>query len=108
MGIIVGAVDWSQRISPVVPMPTPDYNLLFAIQTLASGKLSSTASSTITRSAGLAINDIASTMPGLSSLVTLAYNAYRNMSADTDKFVFSRLSNLLINIGLNKVNCSKL
>ena len=104
MGIVIGAEDWSHKVSPVSPMPVPEYNVLVAIQTLASGKVSSIAINTIGRSSGLVINDITVNMPEFSSLVTSAYNAYKSTDADKNKVVYSRLTNLLLKIGLSKVS----
>jgi len=70
MGIVIGAEDWSHKVSPVSPMPVPEYNVLVAIQTLASGKVSSIAVSTIGRSTGLVINDITVNMPELLQPIT--------------------------------------
>ena len=104
MGIVIGAVDWSRRISSVSPMPAPEYNVLVAIRTLASGKVSSIATNTIGRSAGLVINAVTANMPEFSFLFTSAFAAYKSTDAEKNKVAFSRLTNLLLNIGLSKVN----
>jgi hypothetical protein len=37
MGVLIGYYDWSQRISPVSPMPSLDFNVLSAVQQIKTG-----------------------------------------------------------------------
>jgi hypothetical protein len=52
MGIIIGGQDSDSRVSPVTPMPTPENNILVALQMFAAGSQLDTATKTIARSAG--------------------------------------------------------
>jgi hypothetical protein len=52
MGVVIGWGDSDGRISPISPMPTPDNNILVALQSFASGSPTDTASKTISRVAG--------------------------------------------------------
>ena len=103
MGIVIGDYDFNGKTSPVSPMPTPDYNVLVAIQTSAAGTATPTAVSTIARSARLVMNDVTATMPEFASLMTAAFQAYSSADANTNMIGYSRLTDLLIRIGINQV-----
>ena len=103
MGIVVVAEDWSRKISLVSPMPVPEYNVLAAIQSVIAGKTSSIAINTIARSAGKVINLVANKMPEFRSLIQTAIEAHKTGDADKNKVVYSRLTDLLIQIELTMV-----
>ena len=103
MGIVVVAEDWSRKISLVSPMPVPEYNVLAAIQSVIAGKTSSIAINTIARSAGKVINLVTNKMPEFRSLIQTAIEAHKTGDADKNKVVYSRLTDLLIQIELTMV-----
>jgi len=52
MGAVIAWDDSDSRISPVNPMPTPDNNILVALQSVAAGAKTDTGIKTIARNAG--------------------------------------------------------
>ena len=52
MGAIIGPYDFNGRASPINPMPGPDYNLLFVLQSILAGKKTDDGIRTLTRSGG--------------------------------------------------------
>jgi hypothetical protein len=54
MGAVIAWMDSDSRISPVNPMPTPDNNILVALQSVAAGAKTDTGIKTIGRNAGKA------------------------------------------------------
>jgi len=56
MGAVIAWMDSDSRISPVNPMPTPDNNILFALQSVAAGAKTDTGIKTIGRNAGRALS----------------------------------------------------
>jgi len=58
MGAVIAWGDSASRISPVNPMPTPDNNILVALQSVVAGAMTDTAIKTIARNAGNLLQDI--------------------------------------------------
>ena len=103
MGVIIVGLDYDSRIFPVNPMPSPDYNILNAIQTLASGASSSIATNVLRRDGSYVMNDITATMIELKPFFTDVFTLYKNMDANTIKVLYSLLTKGLVTFGLNKV-----
>jgi hypothetical protein len=52
MGIIIADESFGSRLYPVNPIPSPEYNILFAIQSLSTGNPSNISINTFARNSG--------------------------------------------------------
>jgi len=106
MGIVIGSWDDSNKVFRVSPIPSPEYNVLSALQIALNGsqKLSSIATSTLYRAAKFVVNEATCTTPLFKPLHELADSVVRSMDANLNKMAHSKLTSLLIKCWLSKVN----
>ena len=103
MGLVIGDVNWSNKIVQVSPMPVPEYNIWNAIQTVSSSSFSSIALSTLSKSAQYVINDVTIKMECFKPFFNMAENLIWMVDADINKPIYAMIIKLFNDFLLKKV-----